>query len=126
MFVGTGPASVFKSTDSGDHWTFCEQLHKLPETIDWTFPNPPHIAHVKGLALSRDDPNIVLGAIEEGWLIRSKDGGETWTTLKTGTEFDSHTVKVMADNPSVLLSTSGDGIFRSEDLGDHFVPADEG
>ncbi|MBV8151997.1 MAG: hypothetical protein JOY59_10605, partial [Candidatus Eremiobacteraeota bacterium] len=126
LYLGTGPAAVFKSTDFGDRWTFCEGLHRLPETKDWTFPNPPHIAHVKGLALSRTDPNVVLGAIEEGWLIRSTDGGATWKTLKSGPDFDSHTVRVMADNPRVLLSTSGNGIYRSEDLGDHFAPATEG
>lgn len=101
-------------------------MHTLPETIEWTFPNPPHIAHVKGFGLSREDPNFVFAAIEEGWLIRSKDGGETWSTLRDGTVIDSHTVTVMPDNPNVLIAASGNGIFRSEDQGDHFVPADKG
>jgi len=126
VFVGTGPASVFKSTNYGDSWTFCEQLHTLPETKYWTFPNPPHIAHVKGIGLCREDPNLIFGAIEEGWLIRSQDGGETWTTLKSGTEIDSHTVNPMPNDRRVLLSASGTGIYRSEDLGDHFVPANNG
>jgi hypothetical protein len=126
LFVGTGPAAVFKSTNYGDSWTFCEQLHTLPETKHWTFPNPPHIAHVKGFGLCREDPNIIFGAIEEGWLIRSQDGGDTWTTLQSGTEIDSHTVSVMPNDRRVLLSASGSGIYRSEDLGDHFVPANDG
>jgi photosystem II stability/assembly factor-like uncharacterized protein len=126
VYVGTGPASVFKSTDYGDHWTFCEHLHTLPETIDWTFPNPPHVAHVKGLGLCLDDPKLIYGAIEEGWLIRSKDGGDTWETLKSGTTIDSHTVSVMPNDPSILLSASGNGIFRSEDSGDHFVLSSDG
>jgi photosystem II stability/assembly factor-like uncharacterized protein len=126
LYIGTGPAAVFKSTDHGEHWTFCEQLHTLPETIHWTFPNPPHIAHVKGLGLCLEDPNLVFGAIEEGWLIRSKDGGATWTTLQSGTEIDSHTVSVMPNDRRVLVSASGNGIYRSEDLGDHFVPANDG
>jgi hypothetical protein len=126
IYLGTGPAGVFKSTDYGDHWTFCEQLHTLKETIHWTFPNPPHIAHVKGLAINREDPNEVFGAIEEGWLIRTQDGGETWTTLKSGTDIDSHTVNVMPDRANVVFCTSGNGIYRSEDNGDHFEPANEG
>jgi hypothetical protein len=32
----------------------------------------------------------------------------------------------MPDNPNVVISASGNGIVRSEDLGDHFVPAMEG
>jgi photosystem II stability/assembly factor-like uncharacterized protein len=126
VYVGTGPASVFKSTDYGETWTFCEHLHTLPETIDWTFPNPPHVAHVKGLGLCLEDPKLVYGAIEEGWLIRSKDGGDTWETLKSGTTIDSHTVSVMPDDSSVLLAASGNGIFRSEDSGDHFVLSSDG
>ncbi len=126
LFVGTGPASVFKSTDCGDTWTFCEHLHTLPETLHWTFPNPPHVAHVKGIGLSREDPNLILGAIEEGWLIRSKDGGDTWETLKSGTTIDSHTVNVMPDKPNVLIATSGNGIYRSEDAGDNFTLASDG
>jgi photosystem II stability/assembly factor-like uncharacterized protein len=125
LFVGTGPAAVFTSVDYGEHWKFCEQLHTLPETKDWTFPNPPHIAHVKGLTLSRSNPDVIFGAIEEGWLIRSEDRGATWTTLKNGTEYDSHTVSIMPDS-RVLLSASGTGIYRSEDFGEHFVPAKDG
>ena len=120
IYVGTGPAAVFKSTDYGESWTFCEQMHSMPETIDWTFPNPPHIAHVKGLAINPRDPNQIFGAIEEGWLVRSLDGGATWVTLKSGTDYDSHTVNLMPNDPRVLVSTSGDGIYRSEDGGDHF------
>ena len=66
LYAGTGPASVFKSVDGGDTWQDCPQLRSLPETIDWTFPPPPHIAHVKGLALTPDDPNRIFGAVEEG------------------------------------------------------------
>jgi len=126
VYVGTGPASVFKSTDYGDTWTFCEQLHSLRETIDWTFPNPPHVAHVKGIGLCREDPNLVFGAVEEGWLIRSKDGGATWECLKAGTTIDSHTVSVMPNDRRVLVSASGNGIFRSEDSGDHFALSSAG
>jgi photosystem II stability/assembly factor-like uncharacterized protein len=126
LYAGTGPAAVFRSKDGGESWSFSEQLHSLPETIEWTFPNPPHIAHIKGFGLSRSDPNMVFAAIEEGYLIRSKDGGTTWETLKKGTTIDSHTVTVMPDNPQHLVSASGNGIFRSDDLGDTFVRSDEG
>jgi photosystem II stability/assembly factor-like uncharacterized protein len=121
LYAGTGPAALFRSKDGGENWSFSEQLHTLPETIEWTFPNPPHIAHIKGIGLSKTDPNMVFAAIEEGYLIRSKDGGDTWETLRHGTTIDSHTVNVMPDNPNVLVSASGNGIFRSEDLGDHFT-----
>jgi photosystem II stability/assembly factor-like uncharacterized protein len=126
LYVGTRPASIFKSADYGESWSHCDQLHSLPETKDWTWPNPPHYPHVRDIGLAPGDPNLVLGAVEEGWLVRSKDGGRTWTNLKSGTEYDSHTVKVMPDDPKVLISTSGTGAYRSEDGGEHFAPANDG
>ncbi len=124
--MGTGPSAVFKSTDRGDTWTDCEQLRSLPETVEWTFPNPPHVSHVNGLALCDGDPLFIFGAIEEGWLIRSRDGGNTWQNIEDGTEFDSHSVAIMPDNPSVVISTSGTGGYRSSDGGDHFVESNKG
>lgn len=126
LYVGTGPSSVFKSTNGGNTWVDCEQLRTLSETIDWTFPRPPHVSHVKGLALCVDDPMLIFGAIEEGWIIRSRDGGESWQNIKEGTEFDSHSVAVMPDNPSVVIATSGKGVYRSSDGGDHFVSSSQG
>ena len=126
LYVGTRPASIFKSGDYGESWQNCDGLHSLPETKDWTWPNPPHFPHVRDIGLSRDDPNLVLGAVEEGWVVRSTDGGRSWANLTRGTEFDSHTIKVMPGNGKVLISTSGTGVYRSEDGGDHFVPANDG
>jgi photosystem II stability/assembly factor-like uncharacterized protein len=126
LYAGTGPASIFKSSDGGETWEDCPQLRSLPETIDWTFPPPPHIAHVKGLALTPSDPRRIFGAVEEGWIIRSKDGGTTWEDIKAGTEFDSHSVIVMPDDPDVVISTSGTGIYKSVDGGDTFSDAKSG
>ena len=126
LYVGTRPASIFKSADYGESWSNCDGLHALEGTKDWTWPHPPYYPHLKGIGLSRTDPKLILGAIEEGWLVRSTDGGTTWANLTDGTELDSHTVNVMPDNSKVLISTSGTGVYRSEDGGDHFVPANNG
>lgn len=124
LYLGTGPAAVFISTDRGEHWTFCEQLHAMPETIEWTFPNPPHIAHVKGLGLSVDDPSLILGAIEEGYFIRSRDGGATWKTLKSEVWIDTHSIAALPGDPRVIVAATGHGIFRSDDGGERFVHCD--
>lgn len=126
LVLGTGPSSVFKSDDGGDSWTDCEQLRTLPETIDWSFPQPPHVSHVKGLALCAQDPNLIFGAVEEGWIVRSKDGGKSWQNIREGTEFDSHSVAVMPDNPAVVIATSGKWFYKSVDGGDHFTKRDTG
>jgi photosystem II stability/assembly factor-like uncharacterized protein len=123
VIVGTGPVTVYKTRDHGDTWVDCEGIRTLRESKEWTFPNPPHVAHVKGLDVSGDR---IMGALEEGWLVRSLDGGTTWETIQHGTHFDSHSVVTMPNDPQVVLSTSGHGVYRSEDAGATFENASSG
>jgi photosystem II stability/assembly factor-like uncharacterized protein len=126
LFAGSSPPSIFKSRDGGDTWADCAAIRKLEDSLHWTFPPPPHIAHVKDITLREDDTGVIYAAIEEGWVIRSTDAGSTWETLKHGVSFDSHSVTVMPGNPSVLLVTSGEGLYRSENGGEKFVRSDTG
>jgi photosystem II stability/assembly factor-like uncharacterized protein len=127
LWAGTSPAAMFKSDDRGEHWHECEQLQSLPRIPEWTFPNPPHIPHVKHISLRADDPLDILAAVEEGWLIRSRDGGGTWANLTEGTEFDSHTAYFMPHTDArVIVSTSGSGVYRSENGGSSFTASDAG
>jgi photosystem II stability/assembly factor-like uncharacterized protein len=126
LYAGTRPAAIFKSSDDGASWTNLDQMLTLPQTEEWTWPHPPHYPHVKHIGLVPADPNIIMGAIEEGWVVRTTDGGRSWANLTDGTELDSHTVNVMPDNLKIVISTSGTGLYRSEDGGDHFVDANDG
>jgi len=126
LYVGTEPACIFKSTDGGETWMELESLRRLPTRIEWTFPRPPHVAHVRGIGLCASDPDVIFGAVEEGWLVRSTDGGESWVNIKEGTEFDSHTVTILPDDPNVILSASGNGLFRSTNGGESFTNANAG
>ena len=125
LYVGTEPACIFRSTDGGESWVELESLRRLPTRKDWTFPGPPYVAHVRGIGLSPSDPDVIFGAVEEGWLVRSRDGGESWVNVKEGTEFDSHTVTVLPDGGTVI-SASGHGLYRSADGGETFAQSDAG
>jgi photosystem II stability/assembly factor-like uncharacterized protein len=126
LWAGVSPAGIFKSTDRGAHWRECETIQRLPRRAEWSFPPPPHTPHVKHIDLRPDDPDDVIAAVEEGWLIRTTDGGATWTNLDNGSEFDSHTAYFMPDSHGVIVSTSGSGVYRSQDDGASFVPSDAG
>lgn len=126
LFAGTGPATIFKSTDRGDTWTELEEMKRLPTTKEWSFPNPPHVAHVKGMSLCAEDPNLIYGSVEEGWCVRSRDGGKSWDNLKDDVEFDLHYVNVMPDDRSAIVATSGNGVYRSLDGGDSWKKCMEG
>ncbi|MBV8084772.1 MAG: hypothetical protein JO247_08150 [Chloroflexi bacterium] len=126
LWVGTEPASIFKSADHGDTWTDCSTFRDMEESVHWTFPRAPHFAHVKNIALREDDPNLVYAAIEEGWVARTTDGGRTWETLKQGVPFDAHAITLMPGRPDTVLAATGGGLFRSDNRGEKFTRSEEG
>jgi photosystem II stability/assembly factor-like uncharacterized protein len=128
LLVGTGPSAFFKSTDRGETWVEAAQLRTLPTTKNWTFPGPPYISHIKHIGICADDPSLVYGSIEEGGIVRSRDGGATWDQIdeSNGIYDDVHTVTVMPDNHQTLVSTTGKGVYRSIDGGDSWTLSSDG
>ncbi len=126
LFVGAEPPALYRSDDGGETWVDCAALHALPESVHWTFPPPPHFAHVKHMAVHPTAPHAVYLALEEGWLVRTGDGGRSFVTLKQGVDFDAHGVLLTADEPRRVLATTGAGVFASDDGGDTFAPSDLG
>jgi len=126
LYAGTEPASIFKSTNGGESWTDLPAVRQLEDTLFWTFPNAPHVAHVKHIDVNASAPDRVLGAVEEGWVVRSVDGGKSWKNIKDHVEFDCHTVTTMPNDPNTVIATSGRGFFRSEDGGASFEPSMDG
>jgi photosystem II stability/assembly factor-like uncharacterized protein len=78
IYVGTAPAAVFVSEDSGYSFRQLTGLQELPDFPRWTFPPPPHLPRVRRIGLDARNPDLVLVGIEEGGVARSLDGGETW------------------------------------------------
>jgi photosystem II stability/assembly factor-like uncharacterized protein len=126
LLAGTGPAAIFASHDRGQTWSEYAALRALPSSREWTFPGPPYCSHVKGLCVQGDDGRHIMGAIEEGWLVQSLDGGASWENLQDGCEFDSHGVRVMPDDPNVIVAFAGTGIYKSRNRGKSFEPSFEG
>ncbi len=125
IYAGTEPASLFRSLDRGQSWrelpAIGEQKNK-----DWTFPAPPHIAHTKMLAFDPRDPQHFFAAIEQGALLETRNGGESWREL---TDYsrpedrafkDLHQILVVPSQPQRLFMTTGCGSYRSEDGGEHW------
>jgi photosystem II stability/assembly factor-like uncharacterized protein len=119
LYLGVSPALVYRSEDEGKTWTACESLKLIPGYETWTFPPPPHIPHVRSIAV---DPNVIGGVyigVEEGGVFRSPDGGDTWESLNEGLYWDVHTV-VPAAAGSDLYATTGAGFHVSADSGEHW------
>lgn len=125
LYAGSEPAGVYRSRDGGTTWEDLSGVRQLPDTRQWWFPLPPHVAHVRHIGLHPDDPDDLLCAVEDGWLVRSRDGGATWSQIR-GVHMDAHMVTFMPDDPSVVYVSTGNFGFRSVDGGETFVDARTG
>lgn len=126
LYAGTSPAGVFRSDDGGDSWDACDRLWQLPTTRQWCGPVPPYISRMKDLAVNDADPDLLLGAIEEGWLVRSTDGGATWEQVDNGVPHDSHTVRFVPGVPGSVVVGTNQGWLRSDDQGASWSEANSG
>lgn len=111
MFAGTRPSALFRSRDSGQHW---EQL-----AVDLADECPAvRIPRVTSLVVDPNDHDVVWAGIEVDGVRRSRDGGDTWTTIAGElNDPDIHDIAISPSTSQVLVSTPRE-IFVSADAGE--------
>ena len=123
LYAGTEPAALFVSEDLGASWRELASLRAVPSIPQWSFPAPPHLAHVKFITFAPGDPNHIYACVEQGELLSSLDGGATWQELlgNDGTlakcEGDAHRVIIRPSKPNEMFVPTGFGFFHSYDNG---------
>jgi len=119
LWLGTEPPMLYKSTDLGKNWQAKPGMLKVRNTDRWTFPPPPHVAHVKNVAFHPDRPDDIFICIEQGALLHSPDGGESWDEVsgyEDAEDFfynDNHRVLFKPSNPDDFVMNGGEGLYRS-------------
>ena len=116
LFAGTEPACLFISDDLGKSWSERPALKSVPGRDKWSFPAPPHVAHLKHINFQPGNPNTIYGSIEVGALMKSTDGGNTWKQIH-GVYEDVHRCIISPNNPKHLYVTGGMGLWQSKDDG---------
>ncbi len=116
LFAGTEPACLFVSDDLGKSWTERPGLKDVPTQKDWTFPVPPHVAHLKHINFEPGNSHTIYGSIEVGALLKSTDDGKTWQEVP-GMYKDVHRCVINPQNPKKMYVTGGYGLWRSHDQG---------
>jgi photosystem II stability/assembly factor-like uncharacterized protein len=132
MYAGTAPVGIYRSEDAGDTWKKLTSA-RSPEHCPMGFPT-----RTVRIVADPGRPDDLYAALEVSGVIRSTDGGETWTDLsapliklseqpklksRIGTDndsegmLDSHALAVSAARPGTLFLAVRMGVFRSDDRG---------
>ena len=129
IYAGTKPALMYVSCDGGDTWTELEAFRRIRWRWLWLSPAEPLLrlrsaqaftAYVQAIALSPTDPNVIVVGIEAGAVVRTTDGGKTWTGHRKGALRDCHSLTFHATNGDWVYETggTGGGAAVSRDAGD--------
>jgi photosystem II stability/assembly factor-like uncharacterized protein len=141
MYAGTQDMAIYRSEDSGAHW------RRL------AVPNPEGLCvmgfptRVIRMAIDPTQPDELYVGLEVGGLVRSLDGGHTWTDCNAGLlnlanqsylkdrhgsqrasegMMDTHSLAVSSAQPGTVFLANRLGLFRSDDRGESWSDMDIG
>ncbi len=123
--AGTEPARVYRSADGGQSWEELEGIARIPGQEQWFLPYSPRAGAARNADVRGDR---LLVAAEVAGLLRSNDGGRTWTCEPVAGDEDVHHVTGPPHDPDLIYASLGSasltlrvgqhgGVARSRDGG---------
>ena len=118
VYAGVKPAGVFVTRDAGETWT---ELDGFQRTRQWWWfspADPPGIQpYVSAIGASPSDPDVVVAGVELGGVMRSHDGGRTWSPHRRRADRDCHDLRFHAHDGDWVYEAGGGGPAVSRDGG---------
>lgn len=115
LFAGTRPAGVYRSRDSGRHWT--RLAIDIADTCSIGTP------FVTSVMVDPDDSRQVWVGVEIDGVFRSLDGGDTWTHVEDGLyDPDIHAMAMASGHPKRIYASTARELFASADTGSVWTP----
>ena len=132
MLAGASPIDIYRSDDGGVSW------RKLATPRIATHCTGPFASRVMRLAQNPRKPDEIYAALEINGVMRSEDGGETWTDCSAGLiklaelphlkskivsdttaegMLDGHAVAINPAEPDTAIVALRTGLFRTADRG---------
>ena len=127
LYAGAAPASLWKTTDSGETWTEIKSLGEHHSRPEWEGGAGGLCLHT--ILLDPERPGRMYAGISSVGLFRTDDGGESWQLNSKGTEpaipprIDEnggrcvHKAVLDPSNPEIVFQQSHRGTYRSRDGG---------
>jgi hypothetical protein len=110
IYAGGKPVSLYVSRDSGETWA---ELPALRQARRWWWFSPAEPPdwnpYVMALTLSPTDPKVLMAGIELGGVLRSEDGGLTWSKHRRGAGLDCHSLTFHHTDGNWVYEGSGSG-----------------
>lgn len=144
VYAGVKPAGLFASDDGGESWQAVAGLNEHPTSSEWWEGGAGKMVHT--ILIDPEDPLDLTVGISVAGVLRSTDGGESWSPHNEGTVgmaddyaqmFDTvvqhpgvhrcvHKIVRHPKNPPVLYQQNHDGIYRSDNRGAAWVDICDG
>ena len=129
VYAGTKPACLFVSHDEGCTWTELISFRQIRSRRFWFSPaEAPFVGYVQSIALSPTDSRTIVVGIEFGAVVRSQDGGQTWTDHRKGALRDCHSLTFHVSDGDWVYEAGGTGagVAVSRDAGVTWIQPKEG
>lgn len=117
VYAGTKPPRLYRSADGGTSWEECAGFARMRRPWWWQPAERPHTPYVSTLAASPDEPGVVLAGIEAAKLLRSTNGGDSWTRIGRGVAADAHELAFDPRDGRHAYLAAGFGASISSDSG---------
>jgi len=111
LYLGAANGCIYQSRDGGKKW---ERLARIDNRDDLVIDN---------IKVDPSDPkHIVVGAwvLKDGGIYVSRDGGATWTSRPDMRGQSVRSLTYAPSQPKILVAGTLEGVFRSEDGGEHW------
>jgi hypothetical protein len=136
VYAGTQPSALFKSTNGGETFEMVRALWDHPHRTEWGAGFGGQAIHT--ILPHPTDADQVTVAMSTGGVYRTFDGGQSWGPANMGIqvvfapeqfpEFGQcvHKVDRHPDHPDRLFAQNHNGVYRSDNGGDHWTSIADG
>jgi hypothetical protein len=118
VYAGVKPAGVQVTRDGGVSWSASTGFDAARRWWWWSPADPPGVRpYVSAISVSPTDPDVVVAGVELGGVLRSEDGGRTWSAHRPGADRDCHALTFHPHDGDWVYEAGGGGPAVSRDGG---------